>query len=387
MPDPTTATPSTIAATAAPAARPAPATKRSFLHRLTFFAFKAIGTLVFVAAAIVGFGTSADDFTSLNHFTRSVQNWQTNPEFRQVAMQYVTRGSDAMRSRPMGFTAAQWIVAIRSIPGMPPKMAINPTSRDHYANFSKGPLSAYLHLCTEVDLLGRHPDGSVDSQNGYLPEYEGLFGKSAGWSREELYGYLAKQHWDYEVRKDAGAVESLRSMLSDVEINRPLKVREMHVNDLLMPHIRSLAAELSQPGQPPMPGDPEAMTPQEQYAVFDRLDAYVRRNDPELWRTKQVSDFIGGIWGQVFSPPYTQLLGPYVAAVPACQWFVLLTLAVGVVVFGRRVHWHILNDAKVAATAVGVSKPFVHGKAAATGTSPVGSDAASPFETTSGRKV
>src|SRR3954469_23070969 len=79
----------------------------------------------------------------------------------------------------------------------------------------------------------------------------------------------------------------------------------------LKPHITTLARELN------VPEDPEAMTREQQYAVFDRLDGYVRRNDPELWRTKQLSDFLGGVWGQVFSPPYTILLSPFLKGVGA----------------------------------------------------------------------
>jgi hypothetical protein len=68
--------------------------------------------------------------------------------------------------------------------------------------------------------------------------------------------------------------------------------------------VATIAAELG------LPADAEAMTPEQQYAVFDRLDAHVRQHDPELWRTKQVSDCVGGIWGQVFSKPTSYCWSP-----------------------------------------------------------------------------
>jgi hypothetical protein len=308
----------------APKSEPGPF--RRVLSRI----FRALGLLLFLVLVALGFGTTGSDYTKLCHFTESVDQWQHNTEFRQVAMQYVTSGSDAMRSRPMGFSAASWIIAIRSLPRMPKEFALNDTSRAHYQNFSKGPLSAYLHLCTEVDLFGKDAKGTPDLNNGHLPEIEGWFGKSAGTNDAELHAYLDKQKWDFPVVKDEGAVESLRSMVQDADVSRRLKVRVMHIDGLLRPHIQKLAAELK------LPADPEVMTPGQQYAVFDRLDGYVRRNDPELWRTKQVSDFVGGVWGQVFSPPYTILLTPFLRASEAAKWLVLVTLVFAVIVRRRK---------------------------------------------------
>jgi hypothetical protein len=307
-----------------------PKSKPGLLRLVLSRTLRVLGLLLFLLLIALGFGTTGSDYTKLCHFTESVDQWQHNTEFRQVAMQYVTRGSDAMRSRPMGFSAASWIIAIRSLPRMPKEFAVNETSRAHYQNFAKGPLSAYLHLCTEVELFGKDASGTPDFNNGHLPEIEGWFGKSAGTNDADLHAYLEKQKWDFPVVKDDGAVESLRAMLQDVDISRRLKVRAMHINDALRPHIQRLAAELN------LPADPEAMTPAQQYAIFDRLDGYVRRNDPELWRTKQVSDFIGGVWGQVFSPPYTILLTPFLRASEAAKWLVLLTLVVAVIGQRRR---------------------------------------------------
>jgi len=288
----------------------------SFVRRLLRATFKATFVSVLVLSLLIGFGISRGDQTRLATFVDSVEQWQANTEFRQVASQYVTRGSDAMRTRPMGFRSASWILWIRSLPFMPAEFAVNDTSRAHYENFSKGPLSAYLHLCTEVELL--NPDGT----GGYLGEFESRFGKSAQPTDAEVRQWLESLKWDYKVVSDAGAVQSLQLAITDVEPYKPFAHRVRHIDGLLKPHIRDIAAGLK------LPQEVDDMSPMQQYAVIDRLDSYLRQHDRELWRTKQVSDVCGGIWGQVFSPPYLMLLGPYLQVVEICRWIAVALLAV-----------------------------------------------------------
>jgi hypothetical protein len=68
------------------------------------------------------------------------------------------------------------------------------------------------------------------------------------------------------------------------------------------------------------------MTPEQQRAVLERLDDHVRRHDLELWRTKQVSDFCGGFWAQVFGPPYNTLLVPFLTAHSVSRILLVLAL-------------------------------------------------------------
>ena len=288
-----------------------PRTRRFYLAVL-----KGAVAVIFIVALLLGFGLFPTDQTRLSTFVDSVHQWQRNTEFRQVAMQYVTRGSDAMRSEPMGIRSAEWIMWIRSLPVMPKEFAVNDTSRAHYENFSKGPLSAYLHLCTEVELLNK------DGGGGYLGEFEGRFGKSAQPTNDEVRDWLKGLKWDYPVIHDDGAVQSLQAAIADIEPYKPLKIRVRHIDGLLKPHISAIAAELKLPS-----GDVGQMSPEHQYAVFDRLDPYLRQNDRELWRTKQVSDVCGGIWGQVFSPPYLELLGPYLKIAAVARWVTIAMLA------------------------------------------------------------
>lgn len=288
------------------------------------------GILLFFLVALIGFGTSGGDYARLANFTESVGQWQSNTEFRQVAYQYVTRGSDAMGSTPMGVTAAHWIIAIRSMPFMPKQFAVNETSRAHYENFSKGPLSAYLHLCTEVEIRGK------DNDSGYIGEIEARFGNrrdpNAGPITDaEIHKWLTDQKWDFPVVSDRGAVMSVRAMLDESQASKGYTVRDPHIDGRIRKHIAAMAQELN------LPQEPDAMTPAQQYAVWNRLDSYIHQHDPEFWRTKQLSDFVGGIWGQVFSPPYTLLLTPYLYIVTAARWLVVISLLLALYVQVRRI--------------------------------------------------
>ena len=132
-----------------PAKQPAkyPRTRSRTRRIARFFFFAAMAL-----AAVVAFSLSGDDYAAMSAFTRGAVRWQETPEFRSIAMEYSINGSAAMRSRPMYVPVRKIIMAIRSAPGMPPEFAVNPTSYAHYLNFSRGPLSAYLHLCGEQTL-------------------------------------------------------------------------------------------------------------------------------------------------------------------------------------------------------------------------------------------
>lgn len=284
--------------------------RRARRFRRWFFA----GTVVLLAG--LGFGVSGRDEAALRSFTGAVDRWQDHPEFRAVAIDYAVRGSEAMRSRPFFVRASGLIIAVRSVPGLPKQYAVNPTSRLHYENFSRGPLSAYLHLCDEQSV----PD--------FIGIVEGL-GRRAAPTDAELRTLLDAFRMDFPVAKDAGAVRSVAALLGDADAGRPFTVRT-NVTKPLAPHVAALAQSLG------LPPDPADMTPAEQQAVLDRLDGYLRRHDVELWRTKQVNDFCGGVWAQVFSPPYNELLLPALALSNVAQILLFLLLATAIARYGSR---------------------------------------------------
>src|SRR5687767_14195298 len=99
-----TLTPSTMDTTTAESPESPP--RYAGLRRVLKWIGRVVLLVIFLIALIIGFATSQSDMAKLTHFTESVAGWQQNTEFRQVAMQYVTRGSDAMGTSPMGLTSA-----------------------------------------------------------------------------------------------------------------------------------------------------------------------------------------------------------------------------------------------------------------------------------------
>jgi hypothetical protein len=281
---------------------------RARLTRLGRWAFIA----AFIICLLLDLSLSNRDVAAIRSFDEGVDRWQTNPEFRAVAIDYCNRGSEAMRIHPAMVPAARVIMAIRSIPGLPKEFAINPTSELHYRNFTRGPLCAYLHLCSEQDL----PD--------YVPLVEALGKKTAPTAADER-AFLDAFKMDFGVTKDAGALQSVSSLERDADASRPFSIRQ-NIPDLLKPHIDAIAEELH------VPKDPAAMSIDQQQAVLERLDDYVRVHDLELWRTKQISDFCGGIWAQVFGPPYKILLQPAVKVHTASEYVLMVFI---VILMGR----------------------------------------------------
>ena len=226
--------------------------------------------------ALLTFGVTADDEAALRGFDEAADGWQADPEFRAVAMDYCVRGARALHTRPLLLSADNVMMGLRSLPFLPKRFAVNPTSRAHYDNFGRGPLSAYLHLCGEQ---------SVRDFAGVLES----LGKQTTRTPDDLRKFLDAFQMDYPVCKDSGALDSVARLLDDADAARPLAVRD-DVGPLLAPHIAALARELQ------IPDDVARMTPAQQLAVLQRLDDFVRRRDPELWRTKQLNDFCGGVW-------------------------------------------------------------------------------------------
>lgn len=259
-------------------------------------------TLVF--CAIGTFGVLDHDETVFLSFADAGNRWQVNPEFRTAAMEYCIKGSAATRARFMGISAGRVVMFIRSLPGIPQRYAVNPTSQKHYDDFSRGPLSGYLHLCDEQKVPAMV--ALVESEGRKVVESQGT---NIDLSPAAMGQLLSTFRMDAPVVNDDGARQSTAAVFRDTEvfgnngICRPFKVRDSIV-PLLDGPIRDIAAELH------VPGDPNDMTPLQQQWVLDRLDSYVHAHDPELWRTKQLSDYFGGIWAQVYGPDYNMLIIP-----------------------------------------------------------------------------
>jgi hypothetical protein len=236
----------------------------------------ALLAITLIVSAALGFGISGRDVRRMNDFGDAVRRWQNNPDFREVQREYVTLGVEAMRGRWLAVPAERIVLGFRSLPGLPIYLSVNESSAAHYRAFSTGEMSAYLHLTSEQGVAGA------------LEMIEDL-GRRERLSDAEIAAFLRGFKLPVPVVTDAGAMASVRHLLAETQHPpRPFTIR----GDVAAQLRRHVDANL------------ERMTRADQAAAMKALDVTVRSADPELWRTKQVSDFLGGIWAQGYGPIY-----------------------------------------------------------------------------------
>jgi hypothetical protein len=275
-------------------------------------------SLVILFALLMGFGTSASDAEKLRLFADAVERWQHNPDFRQVQIEYVEVGSDAMRSK-LGFVDSKTVIMwLRSLPGLPDHLKVNDTSFAHYTNFTYGPLSAYMHLTAEQGL------SETLKMLGYLGNKEQL-------NDDDIRRFLGEFKLHNPVASDAGAIESVHSLINDVDAGRKFQI-DTNLSARIIPHIAAVAHRLG------YPTEIRQMDPWAQREVWQMLDDEIRQSDYELWRTKQVNDWLNGVWAQVYGTMYSGLIGPTLTLREVCRVSgpVLLMAWVGVGLWKRR---------------------------------------------------
>jgi hypothetical protein len=250
-------------------------TPRQFVHAIKKVRVPALVLTLTVSAAL-GFGISSRDVQRLHAFGDAVQRWQINPDFRDVQREYVTLGVEAMRGRWLAVSAERIVMEFRSLPGLPKYLSVNESSAAHYRAFSTGEMSAYLHLTGEQAI----PNGVAMVEN---------LAQRSPPSDGEIVAFLDGFKLPVKIVTDAGAVASVRRLLADTQSPpHPFKIRD------------NLATAM----QPYVPADLPTISRDEQAAALRRFDDDIKRADPELWRTKQVSDFLCGIWAQGYGQIY-----------------------------------------------------------------------------------
>ena len=263
------------------------------------------GLVVLMFLAMI-FGVSPDDEAALRTFETAAVRWQHDPEYRSLAVEYCILADRALRARAFFVSGPTLVLTARSLPFAPHRYAVNATSRRHYGRFSGGPLVAYLFFCGEQ---------SVD-------QFVGILEAVGKWERPtdaDLLRFLDAFHMEYPVCTDAGARQSVATLIRDTHSDEAFRVRK-DVGDLLRGHARVLAQELG------FPSEPDQMTPEQQLAVLLRLDDYVKQHDYQLWRTKQLNDFCCGVWGQVYAPHYHVIIGPVLALRQVGTWGLVIML-------------------------------------------------------------
>ncbi|MEA2735508.1 MAG: hypothetical protein QOE14_1959 [Humisphaera sp.] len=232
--------------------------------------------LTLIVSGALGFGISGGDVQRMRAFGDAVRRWQVNPDFRAVQREYVTLGVEAMRGRWCAVSAERIVLAVRSAPGLPAYISVNESSAAHYRAFSTGELSAYLHLSGEQNVAGGVE--MIEKLAARNPPTDG-----------EIVEFLDGFKLPVKIVTDAGAILSVRRLLADTQQPpRPFTVRD----DLLSALRRHV------------PRDFDTMTRPQQADMLRGLDDVIKSADPELWRTKQVSDFLGGIWAQGYGQIY-----------------------------------------------------------------------------------
>jgi hypothetical protein len=263
---------------------------RSRMKSLGIWSARVLLSLVILFALAIGFGTSGTDAEKMRVFAEAVERWQHNPDFREVQVEYVEMGNEAMRTRACFVDTTEGIMWLRSLPGLPEHLRVNDTSLAHYRDFCKGPLSAYMHLTAEQGL------GETLKMIKYLGTKEKL-------TDDDIRDFLHQYKLHNPVASDAGAVASVRSLINDVDPSRGFTI-EGDVGAKVTPHIASIAQSMG------YPANMERMTPAQQLDVWQVLDDEVRETDYELWRSKQVNDWLNGVWAQVYGTMYSGLIGP-----------------------------------------------------------------------------
>jgi hypothetical protein len=247
--------------------------------------------VVWLASVIFGYTLSSRDADIMRRFREHVIRWDSECDFREVCHVYSDLGSAAIRARVGFIPAGDWVLAARSMPGLPSHLANNPGSAAHYRGFKAGALSAYLHLS---DIQGVHDN---------IERFE-VLSRTPGLDDDMLRQSIQGFHMHRPPTTNPQAVRSVRRMIEEIRLaESDLKVREAP-GPHMRPHIASLAKSLG------FPTRPEAMTPEQQQVIFERLDDFLRETDFELWRTKQLSDLLSGVWGQSFGFQYLLLLEP-----------------------------------------------------------------------------
>ena len=273
--------------------------KQQWFRRTAVWTGRSLTALLLVAVLLLGFATTTRDAGRMRAFADAVRHWQHDPEFRAVHREYVDLGSDAVRTRVAGVETGDAILFLRSLPGLPEHLKVNPTSLEHYKSFTEGALGAYLHLSAEqglstaFDLLQK-------------------LGRSATLNDAEIVYFIGSFKLHEATIADAGALKSVRMLIGDLELSRGFVVTGQVVEKMTA-RAMNLAAKLG------YPTELGKMSPEQQHDIWQRLDAEIKQDDYELWRSKQVCDWLSGVWAQGYGPMYSDVIGPVLTIRMVCR--------------------------------------------------------------------
>ena len=230
-----------------------------------------------------------------------------------MTFEYADLGARAMQTRLCGVRAKTAVMWFRKIPGLPESIAVNPTSQSHYDDFAAGPWRAYFHLSAEQDV----PTGiAMLEKLGSNPSDEQI--------RQMLSGFKLP----VPTATDFGAILSVRSLLDDVKPDQPFVIRQKPFG----------AEKLHQA---------DGYSSQQQLVLLQTLDKQLRQKNPELWRTKQVNDFLSGIWAQGYGQMYAEAIHIVAIARIVGRIFVVTSVVVVILTGTPRRIWPRMSEPDV----------------------------------------
>src|SRR5439155_14870370 len=135
-----------------------------------------------------------------------------------------------------------------------------------------------------------------------------------------------------------------RALLDDLAAPTPAFTVRANITPLLLEQIPRLAAslDLTPPARASIANRKSQienlLTSAQQSQLYSALDPFLRRTDPQLWRTKQVNDLLAGIWAQGYGQIYRQGIHwlfrlEHIARV---LFATLLVIATGATLYWRR---------------------------------------------------
>lgn len=271
-----------------------------------------LGMLIVVAFAL-GYLISPRGYHVMRSFADDVRRWDQACDFRVVCFEYSERGSAATAATLAWVPVGKWVLWLRSLPGLPKAWAANETSAGHYRDFIDGPLTAYLHMA------------DVQGVRDVIPAWQSL-ARTPDLSHNHLRDAIAGIQLDRPPTTNDSAVASLGTMLDDIDAAGAPMTHLDPPGPAMRAHLPSLLESLGI--------DPQrvgALTVPEQTRVLYALDDHIRSVDPQLWRTKQVADFLSGVWGQSYGHEYLILIDPLTIVRPIAQALLPALILLGIV--------------------------------------------------------
>ncbi len=253
---------------------------------------------------------------SLNTFRSQSSGWgDATQDARKNLLEYVHSGSDVLNSHPMGVDPVNLMKTVRN-PWLVKNtrfepFAWKPDSGTHYTEFQKSPLDGYMQLQKEVvhgdhgQALGNYNSLRSLTQQGVYgnPDYQHIADAAKNWM-----GFSPM------VKNSPEAMHNQHTDIQKLFEETQPKWNIAHVNRYVPPQLDGSYSEKMQNAinAAALHGGTDMNNPAAKSALMDKLDGYIKENDPELWKQKQYVDWSTGTLMPGAGNMYGGLMSPFV---------------------------------------------------------------------------